>query len=312
LGSIPKPFDVIHIEGFLGISRGLKVYARWMRSRGVEIVDLETGKNLVSPRWDWDWGTPFSVAFGNEVIAVVTHKMGVLSPPSAVRVFSRKTGELVQNIHGHDYDKVAFTADGRILAITEYRHLLLRDIQEKKTVAEFFLEGAVSWSLAMSEKHVAVSERDGGRISVLQAETGKLVKQLTREKKDSRESHVPLAVSPAGDLLAWGDNDAVVLCDIASAELVHKLEGHLDTVQAVAFSPNGEFVASTAKDKTIRFWSVKQGKEIYIIKDLPASPSNYPNNPAELIFSTDGHRIAVTYPVYSEGRRAEIRSVDLK
>jgi len=39
-------------------------------------------------------------------------------------------------------------------------------------------------------------------------------------------------------------------------------------VSAVAFSPSGETVASAAKDKTIRFWNVKEGKEIGVLKKL--------------------------------------------
>jgi WD40 repeat protein len=128
---------------------------------------------------------------------------------------------------------------------------------------------------------------------------------------------MPLAISPAGNLVAYGVEDSVVLFDVDGEKVAHKLEGHLDTVRAVAFSPNGEFIASAAKDKTIRFWHVKQGKEVHVIENLPASTADlisprfhmHSNSASELIFSADGSRIAI---VGRAAQKAEIRSVGLK
>lgn len=41
-----------------------------------------------------------------------------------------------------------------------------------------------------------------------------------------------------------------------------RLEGHSDVVEAVAFSPDGETLASAGRDKTIRFWNSHTGKVI--------------------------------------------------
>lgn len=117
---------------------------------------------------------------------------------------------------------------------------------------------------------------------------------------------MPLALSPAGTLIACGAEDLVILSDRDDEKAVHKLEGHLDVVQAIAFSPNGEMLATAAKDKTIRFWNVKERREVYAVKNLPTTAS-------ELIFSPDGKRIAVVYDSKSRGERsAEIHTVTLK
>jgi WD40 repeat protein len=59
-------------------------------------------------------------------------------------------------------------------------------------------------------------------------------------------------------------------------------------VPAVVFSPTGDVLASTGKDRTIRFWSTESGKEILRIKDLPGPGQS-------LAFSPDGERLASTY-----------------
>jgi DNA-binding beta-propeller fold protein YncE len=311
------------IASFLGISPDFKAYAiseGFLGANGVNVVDLQTGKTLASPKWDRDWGSPLSAAFGNAVMAVVT----VRNNSFAVKVFSRTTGELEQNVHGYQISQAKLTADGRFLAITEFRpgngyHLVLRNIQGKKTVTEVSLGSNGTCTLAVAERHVAACESNSDRITVVETETGKVVKTVAtksfRKRKGFGQGRMPLAISPAGNLLACEAEDAVALYDIDSGNVV-KLEGHLDTVRAVAFSPNGEIVASAAKDKTIRFWNVKLGKEVHVLKNLPPSTAEliFPRtirviDAAELIFSPDGNRIAV---VSLGARKAEIRSVGLK
>jgi WD40 repeat protein len=296
----PKSFGVVQIDAFLGVSPDFTAYAVSDRG-GVKLVDLESRKQVTSPAWDRDWGHPSSVVFGNNVIAVVTGR-------ESVKVFSRKTGELEQNIRGQ-IDAGAFTADGRFLAITEFRpgngyHLVLRDIQGKKTVAELRLGGNGYCSLAVAGKRVAAYESKDDQITIVEAESGAVVKKFKsgtlRKRKDFGGGRMPLAISPAGNLIAFEAEDAVVLYDIHGGKVAHKLEGHLDVVRAVGFSPNGETVVSGGKDKTIRFWNVKEGKEITAIKNLPTGVSR-------LIFSADGKRIAVV-----GARKAEVRSVEAK
>ena len=289
-----KSSDVVKIRNFLGISPDFKVYAIEERGRSfkisVRIVDFATEEPLAELKWDQGWGHPISVAFGKEFIAAV---VGQFQEPSAVRIFSRKTGEQVQHIHDRKYTKAAFTAHGSILALTidEHHYLSLYNVQGKKTVAEFPIARSSiirPLPLAISEKYVAVSEQFGDRIYVVEAETGKMVRQLSGKRETFARVPRTFAISPAGDFLAWGQEDNIVLYDLGNEKVIHKLEGHLDIVRAIAFAPNGEVIASTAKDKTIRFWNANQGKEIHVIKELPATPE-------ELIFSANGKKIAVVY-----------------
>ena len=51
------------------------------------------------------------------------------------------------------------------------------------------------------------------------------------------------------------------LWDTATGEERAKLEGHIDNVTSLAFSPNGSIVASGSADMTIRLWETATGKE---------------------------------------------------
>ncbi len=308
----PGPPGVVPIDSFLGISSDFKAYAM-SDAGGVKIVDVKTGKSLPSPTWDDDWGSPLSVTFSEDAIAVSMIQGAPIDSSFAVRVFSRKTGELEQKIH-HDIRAAALTPDGRFLAMMESRsgpmsrsYLVIRDIQKKKTIAEVDLgDYSDLYSLAVAGNRVAAWDGAKDQITVVQADTGTVVKKFRSQSFLNRKEidffRLRLAMSPSGKLLAFEADDDIVLYDIDGGKVAQRLEGHLDQVRAFAFSPNGETLASTAKDNTLRFWNVKEGKEVNVVKDLP-------KDAAELIFSADGKKIAVIYRSESSKPKAEIRSV---
>jgi len=43
---------------------------------------------------------------------------------------------------------------------------------------------------------------------------------------------------------------------------IRTLIGHSNSVYGAAFSPDGEIIASSSWDKTIKIWRVKDGQEI--------------------------------------------------
>jgi WD40 repeat protein/serine/threonine protein kinase len=55
-------------------------------------------------------------------------------------------------------------------------------------------------------------------------------------------------------------------CRLRDAWLVYRMEGHTDSVESVAFSPDGLYALSGSLDKTVRLWDVAIGKEIRCLK----------------------------------------------
>ena len=74
------------------------------------------------------------------------------------------------------------------------------------------------------------------------------------------------------------------LFSYAQIEPVIQME-HSSSVESVAFSPDGKFIASGSYDKTIKLWNVKTGKLIYTLK-------GHRDSVLSVAFSPDGKFIA--------------------
>jgi WD40 repeat protein len=71
---------------------------------------------------------------------------------------------------------------------------------------------------------------------------------------------IGLAFSPDSRTLAYNENNygAILLWDIASRS-VDRFAGHYDVVRTLAFSPDGQTLASGSQDRTIRLWNLNPG-----------------------------------------------------
>ncbi|QDT36475.1 Serine/threonine-protein kinase PrkC [Stratiformator vulcanicus] len=91
----------------------------------------------------------------------------------------------------------------------------------------------------------------GGTLTALSVRNGK---SSTRELADGGTIG-GLALSPDGTRLAVGVGNTVRLLDPSTLQTIVTLRGHMLDVEALAFSPDGNRLASVAKDKTLRIWN---------------------------------------------------------
>jgi WD40 repeat protein len=205
--------------------------------RGVQIWDVATQKQLL--KLDEFNESVLSVRFSPDGLTLAT---GWGSPwghgPGSVKMWNVTTGEL-QAEFGlpsvldptvcRTVFEVAFNPDGTLLAAINGN-------------------GRVQlWNIANQKEEAVINGVIGFGYGVAFSPNGKL-----------------LAASGSADDHSNGTPD-LRLFDVASGELLFRLEGHEHSVDNVAFSPNGEVLASSSWDGTVRLWDVATGKALAIL-----------------------------------------------
>jgi len=100
-----------------------------------------------------------------------------------------------------------------------------------------------------------------------------------------------VAFSHDGRLVAGCGDRLVQIFDVKTGERLHRLQGHTDLINSVAFSPDGGILASGSQDKTIRLWEVSSGKLLQVLTgEKGVSPQDEPITC--VAFFPDGKKLA--------------------
>src|SRR5919199_1821687 len=92
------------------------------------------------------------------------------------------------------------------------------------------------------------------------------------------------AFNSDGKFLATGIDNEIWLWHVADSRQLLSFKGHISWVHSVAFSPNGQILASGSNDQTVRLWDVKTGQCLNLLL-------GHTNRLLSVFFTPDGQTL---------------------
>jgi WD40 repeat protein len=227
--------------------------------------------------------------------------------PSSSYVLPNK---LLHTLVGHRSNvlAVAFSPDGnKVASGSKDKTIKLWNVSTGKPLQTLSAHRDKVQSVAFSpDGAILASGSEDNTIKLWDIETGKLIRTLKGD--DDRLSSLSIdkkmfsvAFSPYGHMLASGNWDkSITLWDVDTGKVLHFIkgrtkrfwgliddhgQGHEDSVNSVAFSPDGNTLASGGFDNAIKLWDVNSGK-------LLTSVKGHSNFVLSVTFSPDGNMLA--------------------
>lgn len=169
---------------------------------------------------------------------------------------------------------VAITADGQYAAASRANQIFLYHLPSKRELGRLtdpsLLEKGVYTKPGVADLDLIQSlafSPDGERLASGGYRTVKIWKRPEGGKKlelaGLEGAAQSIAVSPDGKLAAIGEESGKIkVFDLATGQVVKKLEGHAATVRGLAFSADNSKLVSASHDKTFRVWNLADGQQI--------------------------------------------------
>ncbi|MBN1517615.1 serine/threonine protein kinase, partial [Candidatus Sumerlaeota bacterium] len=125
----------------------------------------------------------------------------------------------------------------------------------------------------------------GGQITVEKIMPPEGSKQALLDSIATSQSVTVRVVSSDGGMIASGNADGTIsLWNRQTGAHIAALNGHADSVFALAFSPDGAMLASGSRDRTIRIWDAKTGQPLRTLE-------GHAQRVSCLAWSPDGQRL---------------------
>ena len=206
---------------------------------------------------------------------------------SPIQLWDVNTYQHIKTLTGAGHSRVqsiSFSPDLRSLASSGYdgtvRIWNIFTGETTQTIAGFY-GGFNCFAVNPDRKTIACQEKNR-TIYLFDSTTGRIQKKVRRPSYRSVDD---IAYSPDGKTIAGADFQDITLFDVDTGKEKNRLEGHLGAVRCVAFSSDGNTIASGSEDTTVRLWNANTGELKHTLK-------GHEKGVISVAFSPDGKTIA--------------------
>ncbi len=184
-----------------------------------------------------------------------------------ITVWNLSTATELARFMGMKANCMALSPDGQWLAVVrEDQSIDLIEVSSEKAIHTF--AGGYQPYLAFSpDGQTLVAASKYNKVLAWKTQSGKEVFSIDVSDNMRPDGHQfsvaldALGLSPDGKLIALGSDMGAVLLDAVTGRVVAVLNGHRGDVCSVAFSPDGQRLATGGRDTTIVVWDVAKAIE---------------------------------------------------
>ena len=241
---------------------------RWLMS-GSRNGSEDTGYRSNIEMWygpDWKpLGVRYGAAYGLSSLAFSPNSENFLAAFASpvyeenyVDIWNTTSWQITSTLNTGTVLDIGVSRDSILLASAPDRYAIrIWDFDENSWLYKLYTSftGAVNTIAFSPAALILASGHYDGVVRIWDMVTGEQI-----QKMNSDAVVQSLAFSPDGRLLATGgsyENGLVRIWDVQTGELLRILEGHLNGVSQVSFSPNSQFLASGSYDGSLRIWGIR-------------------------------------------------------